>query len=85
MQCVRCLKETASKIAEAPDKSKAWELYFCSHCHYSWRNIEPDYITDIDKRDPWGQLAGQDIESIVTIAESNYRTTKKNPLMKNNR
>jgi len=79
MQCVRCLRDTASKIAEAPDKSHGWELYFCTYCHYSWRNIEPDYITDIGKRDPWGQLDGKDIEAVKTITESEYRTTKEGP------
>ena len=80
MQCVRCLKETASKVAEAPDGSDAWELYFCNHCHYVWRNTEPDYITDIAKRDPWGQLGDRDdIEGTKIIAQSEYQTMKKNP------
>ncbi|MDR0513912.1 MAG: hypothetical protein LBG81_01950 [Coriobacteriaceae bacterium] len=79
MQCVRCLKESASVIAHAPDQSGAWELYYCEHCHYSWRNTEPDYITDISKRDPWAQLAGQDIEGVKAVVQSNYVTTKKRP------
>jgi hypothetical protein len=79
MQCVRCLKDSASTVAVAPDGSQAWELYHCTHCHYSWRNTEPDYITDISKRDPWGQLSGQDIESVQILERSNYLTAKKSP------
>ena len=84
MQCVRCLKDTATTIAKAPDKSNAWELYYCERCHYSWRNIEPDYITDINKRDPWGQLTGQDIESVLILEQGDYVTTKKCPWEKDN-
>jgi hypothetical protein len=81
MQCVRCLKDTASKIAEAPDGSGAWDLYFCERCHYSWRNCEQDFITDIDKRDPWGQMG--DVEEMVGTRDAGprelYITIKEKP------
>ena len=79
MQCVRCLQDTASKIADAPDGSGAWELYFCETCHYSWRNSEPDYITDIDKRDPWAQLDGTMIVGSKKITTCEYHQSKKRP------
>ena len=80
MQCVRCLKDTASKIAEAPDGSNAWELYYCDRCHYTWRNSEPDYITDIAKRDPWAQLdKREDLVSVFETTQSEYKTMKENP------
>lgn len=79
MQCVRCLEDTASTIAHAPDGSDAWELYFCESCHYSWRNCEPDYITDIDKRDPWGQLDGKAIKPKIVLEKSDYMTNKEAP------
>jgi hypothetical protein len=79
MQCIRCLRDTASKVAEAPDGSGAWELYFCETCHYSWRNNEPDYITVIEKRDSWGQLDKiQDFEKEIK-EHPPYVTMKKNP------
>jgi len=80
MQCVRCLNDTAEKAAVAPDGSGAWELYVCYTCHYSWRNSEPDYITVIEKRDPWGQLGHiKDWEKEVPVRPP-YRTSKKNPI-----
>ena len=78
MQCVRCLEDTASKIAEAPDGSKAWNLFFCERCHYSWRDDEPDYITDPAKRDPWGQMTdkGADFKGRMTLRESEYKSVR---------
>lgn len=74
MQCVRCLKDTAAKIAEAPDGSHAWDLYFCDCCHYSWRSDEPDYITDPAKRDRWAQMADDpNFEGVIYLVESDYK------------
>ena len=78
MMCVRCLRDAARKIADAPDGSDAWEMYFCDECHFSWRNNEPDFIIDPAKRDPWAQL-----DKVESFAQKNfrsvYRTVKKNP------
>jgi hypothetical protein len=74
------LNDTASKIAEAPDGSHAWELYFCERCHYTWRDIEPDFITDIAKRDPWAQLSDKEgLEGIIETTGSDYITFKERP------
>jgi hypothetical protein len=56
MICVRCLADTASKIADAPDGSRAWEMYYCKRCNYSWRSTEGEQILNIEKRNPVWQL-----------------------------
>ncbi len=71
MKCVRCLRDAASVVATAPDGSNAWEVYYCSECNYSWRNTEPEEITDIAQRDPWGQLDKKDFSTF----KRNYYTT----------
>ena len=52
MKCVRCLTDNASKVAEAPDGSKAWEVYVCSRCNFVWRSTEEPEVIDPEKRDP---------------------------------
>lgn len=75
MICVRCLRDTAKKVADAPDGSGAWEMYYCITCNYSWRNTEPDYITIIEKRDPWAQLSK--IENLTSLPSAGpYKTMK---------
>lgn len=64
MKCVRCLNDEAYKVADAPDGSGAWEVYACPVCHYNWRSTEPDYITDIEKRDPRFQLTNDQIAKL---------------------
>lgn len=64
MKCLRCGNDTAKKVAEAPDGSKAWEVYACSKCHYNWRSNEPDYILDPEKRDPRFQLTNEEIDNL---------------------
>ncbi|HEX3010742.1 MAG TPA: non-oxidative hydroxyarylic acid decarboxylases subunit D [Syntrophomonadaceae bacterium] len=56
MRCVRCLRDSASKVADAPDGTKAWEVFYCSDCNYVWRSSEDEEITNPEKRDPWAQL-----------------------------
>jgi hypothetical protein len=56
MICVRCIEDTARKVAEAPDGSKVWEVYYCENCNYSWRSTEEAEITCLEKRDPRFQL-----------------------------
>jgi late competence protein required for DNA uptake (superfamily II DNA/RNA helicase) len=65
MKCLRCLTDTAQKIADAPDGSKAWEVYYCSRCNYVWRSSEEDAITDIEKRNPEFQLDKVDLEKLL--------------------
>lgn len=64
MKCVRCENDGAYKVADAPDKSKTWEVYACPTCHYNWRSTEPDYIVDIEKRDKRFQLTNEDIANL---------------------
>jgi late competence protein required for DNA uptake (superfamily II DNA/RNA helicase) len=66
MQCVRCLADTAKKIATAPDGSGAWEMYYCERCNYSWRSTEEAHITQIDQRDPRFQLDKVDINKLMS-------------------
>ena len=64
MICVRCLKDTARKVAEAPDQSGAWEVYYCERCNYSWRSTEEEEITVLERRDPEFQLDQVDLETL---------------------
>ena len=64
MICVRCLNSTASKVAEAPDGSRAWEIYYCGHCNYSWRSSEESCVVNIDERDPRFQLNDVDLDNL---------------------
>ncbi|MFX4263428.1 non-oxidative hydroxyarylic acid decarboxylases subunit D [Pelotomaculum propionicicum] len=68
MKCVRCLKDNAAKVAEAPDGSKAWEVYVCGGCNFVWRSTEEPEVIDPEKRDPWFQMAGVDVENIPVFS-----------------
>lgn len=67
MICVRCLKDTAARIAQAPDGSGAWEVYYCERCNYSWRSSEEPEITVLEKRDPEFQLENIDIDALTIL------------------
>lgn len=67
MKCLRCLKDTAEKIAAAPDGSGEWEVYYCKRCNYSWRSSEEDEITVLEKRDPEFQLEDVDLDSLQVL------------------
>jgi vanillate/4-hydroxybenzoate decarboxylase subunit D len=67
MICIRCLKESASKIAEAPDGSGAWEVCYCEKCNYSWRSSEEPQITVLEKRDPEFQLDRVDLDKLQML------------------
>jgi vanillate/4-hydroxybenzoate decarboxylase subunit D len=64
MICVRCLRDTAKKIADAPDGSGAWEVYYCERCNYSWRSTEEEEITMLEKRNPEFQLDQVDLDTL---------------------
>ena len=68
MKCVRCLKDTASKVAEAPDGSKAWEVYYCERCNFSWRSTEEPEVIDPEKRDPWFQFDDVDVDNLPAFS-----------------
>jgi vanillate/4-hydroxybenzoate decarboxylase subunit D len=67
MMCLRCLKDTAGKIAQAPDGSGAWEIFYCERCNYSWRSTEEEEITVLEKRDPEFQLGGVDLDRLQIL------------------
>ena len=67
MICVRCLNDTAGKIADAPDGSNAWEVYYCEKCNYSWRSSEEESITVVEKRDPEFQFSEADFAGFITL------------------
>jgi len=67
MKCVRCLNETAAKVADAPDGSGAWEMYGCTHCSFTWRSTEEEDVINPDKRDPYFQLAGVNIDDLLVL------------------
>ena len=67
MQCVRCLDDTASKVATAPDGSNAWEIFYCEKCNFSWRSTEEEQVTVIEKRDPRFQLDKIDLSKVPSL------------------
>jgi vanillate/4-hydroxybenzoate decarboxylase subunit D len=67
MICLRCAKDSALKIADAPDGSKAWEMYYCERCNYSWRSSEESEVTVVEKRDPEFQLENTDLDSLQIL------------------
>ena len=67
MKCLRCLDDTASEVAGAPDGSDAWTIYYCQKCNYSWRSSEEESITDIEKRNPRFQLDKIDFATIPVL------------------
>jgi len=67
MICVRCLRNSAQKIADAPDGSGAWEVYYCEICNYSWRSSEEAQTTMPDKRDPEFQLDKVDLDALQIL------------------
>lgn len=80
MKCVRCGRDAAYKVADAPDGSGAWEMYHCTNCNYSWRNTDPEYTTVVEKRDPWAQLDHLSDEQFADMgALWEFYTFKENP------
>jgi len=67
MKCLRCLEGNATKFAEAPDGSGAWEMYICDRCCYSWRTTEEEEILNPEKRDPEFQLEGVKMEDLLVL------------------
>jgi len=67
MICIRCLQDSAEKIAEAPDGSGEWEVYYCERCNYSWRSSEESEITVPDKRDPEFQLEDVNLDALQIL------------------
>ena len=65
MQCVRCRKDTAKKIASAPDGSGAWEVHYCNNCNFSWRSTEEDDVINAEKRDSYFQLENEDLTKLL--------------------
>ena len=65
MLCIRCEHDTASQVAEAPDGSNAWVVYYCKRCNFSWRNTEEPTTIDPAKRDPYFQLRSVDLETLM--------------------
>jgi hypothetical protein len=65
MQCVRCLEDTATQIATAPDGSNAWVVFYCERCNFSWRNTEEPEVTDPAKRPAYFQLKGVDLANLM--------------------
>jgi vanillate/4-hydroxybenzoate decarboxylase subunit D len=56
MKCVRCLADTATQVAKAPDGSNAWVVFYCERCNFSWRNTEEPEVIDPAKREAFFQL-----------------------------
>jgi hypothetical protein len=67
MMCLRCLKNRAQKIAEAPDGSGEWQVYYCERCNYSWRSSEEAEVTVLAKRDPVFQLGDVDLDALQIL------------------
>ena len=65
MTCLRCLRDAAKKVADAPDGSGAWEVYYCTECGYSWRTSEGEEVLNPALRDPHFQLDKIDLSDLV--------------------
>jgi late competence protein required for DNA uptake (superfamily II DNA/RNA helicase) len=65
MKCVRCAQDQARKIADAPDGSGAWEVYYCLSCNYVWRSSEESEIINMSERNPDFQLHASDLERLT--------------------
>ena len=67
MQCVRCLRDSASVVAKAPDGSGAWEMIYCGSCNFSWRTSDEQQYIDAAKRDKAYQLEGAALEKVQIL------------------
>lgn len=69
MICVRCLRDSASVVAHAPDGSGAWEMIYCGQCNFSWRTSEePQYINSAT-RDQMFQLEGEALDKLEVLVQ----------------
>ncbi|MBY0215341.1 MULTISPECIES: non-oxidative hydroxyarylic acid decarboxylases subunit D [Paenibacillus] len=66
MKCPRCESETVSLLKKAP-LDHAWEIYICGTCTLSWRNTEPENITDPAKYDQRFKIDPANIEKLDQI------------------
>jgi hypothetical protein len=67
MQCVRCLRDSASVVAKAPDGSGAWQMIYCSACNFSWRTSDEDAFIHPEKRDKTFQLEGPALDKVQIL------------------
>jgi len=67
MQCVRCLRESASVVAKAPDGSGAWEMIYCKTCNFSWRTSDEEQFINPAERDKSFQLEGATLEKVQIL------------------
>ncbi len=65
MKCVRCLDDSAAKIASAPDGSGAWDVIYCGKCNFSWRTTEEQEVIDPAERDKWFQLDNVNLDNLI--------------------
>ena len=77
--CPRCEAPTSIIFTVSPIKG-IWTVYHCTVCFFTWRNTEPDFITDPKKYSPKFKLTIQDIAHLTdmpVIPEHLAKETKK--------
>lgn len=59
-QCPRCESDGPEVLSQSP-VAGAWTVFHCPTCFFTWRNTEPDFITDPAKYHPNFKFAPQDM------------------------
>ena len=56
MTCPRCkaVKESIRKEHQGLENGAVlWSVYYCTSCSFTWRDSEPEEVTDYEVRDPF--------------------------------
>jgi hypothetical protein len=68
MICGRCGKKDVTLEYEGKENGKIiWRIYHCKSCSFTWRDTEPDYIIEFDKRDPDFRIYPDNLEKYPII------------------
>lgn len=63
MRCPRCGKENLRLEYEGKEDNKViWRIYHCNLCSFTWRDTEPEHITNFEKRDSDFRVYPDDLE-----------------------
>ncbi len=62
-KCPRCESAKPDVLSHSPVKG-AWVVYHCSVCFFTWRNTEPDFITDPAKYNPHFKFKPESIDTL---------------------
>ncbi|WP_392553525.1 non-oxidative hydroxyarylic acid decarboxylases subunit D [Orbus wheelerorum] len=60
--CPRCESLKPETLCHSPVKN-AWIIYHCPVCFFTWRNTEPDFITDPAQYNPHFKFKPESIDT----------------------